>query len=519
MSLPGMFDAAQPLLPDYIALNAKWHGEKPAFICEQETLTWAQFGAATNQVANGLAAAGLKLGDTVGVVMDNSLATAEIMFGVMAVAAVVVPINVSVSDATMTSMLEDAGVRAVFASAAHRPRLDAFVGAAGLRVAIVTGRATGDWQAYDHWRSMQSSESPNIPLDPNGPCNIIYSSGTTGTPKGIVHTHQRRLDWAYDLALALRYDSAAVGLIAIGMYSNIVWAGLLPTLICGGTSVIMPRFDARSALELMARHRVTNTAMVPLQYRLLLEADPRRLIPVRSVRGLMSAGSPLWENVKRELIERFGPTIIELYGLTEGLITTLAPEEAGRKLASVGKPLLGTDIRIVDDVGREVPTGGVGEIIGRGRIVMSGYFHRPEATRDVLFVDAQGRQWLKTGDLGKLDDEGFLYIMGRKKDMILSGGQNIYPADIEAVVNSHPQLADVAVIGVPHEKWDETPLALVVLKDGAVATADAIKDWINARVGKQQRVSAVEIRRQLPRNANGKLLKSELRAPYWAKGR
>jgi acyl-CoA synthetase (AMP-forming)/AMP-acid ligase II len=510
------FAAARPFFPDYIALNAKWHGAKSAFICGDDVLTWAQFHARVCQVANGLLAAGVKPQDTVGIVMDNSLAMAEVIWGIIAAGAVAVPINTSVSDDAVAAMLHDAKVAGVCASAAHIERVNiARSRVPSLKVLIAADGAASGWIAYAPWRDRQSAVPPDIALQPDDMCNIIYSSGTTGLPKGIVHTHQRRLDWAYDLGLTLRYHVNAVFLVSIGMYSNIVWAGMLGALIAGGTIVIMPKFDARDALSLMAKHRVTNTAMVPLQYRLMLDADDGT-VDVSSAQALMSAGSPLWEDLKRDLMARFGATIIELYGLTEGLITTLAPEDAARKLASVGKPLLGTDIRIIDDEGHDVPVGEAGEIIGYGRIVMSEYLNRPDATSEVLMKDAQGRAWLKTGDLGKLDDEGYLYIVGRKKDLILSGGQNIYPADIEAVAIKHPDVADVAVIAIPHDKWGETPLALVVPKTGVAADVGELKSWINARVGKQQRVHAVELRSDLPRNPNGKLLKKDLRAPYWA---
>lgn len=511
------FAAARPFFPDYIALNAKWHGAKPAFICNDETLTWAQFHGRTNQVARALAASGVPAQATVGIVMDNSLAMAEAIWGIIVAGAVAVPLNTSVSDEAMAAMLNDAQVTAVFANGPHIARINALrAQVPSLKVLIADGAPPSGWAAYVSWRDAQDTAPPGVVIHPQDQCNIIYSSGTTGLPKGIVHTHQRRLDWAYDLGISLRYHIGSVMLASIGLYSNIVWAGMLPTLIAGGTIVIMPKFDAKAALDVMVKHRVTNTAMVPLQYRLILDADDG-VADVSSAQALMSAGSPLWEDLKRDLLARFGATIIELYGLTEGLITTLAPEDASRKLASVGKPVLGTDIRIVDDAGHDVPAGEAGEIVGYSRIVMDEYLNRPDATDDVLMTDAAGRQWLKTGDLGKLDDEGYLYIVGRKKDLILSGGQNIYPADIEAVAIRHPDVADVAVIAIPHEKWGETPLALVVPKMGAAASSDELQAWINARVGKQQRVHAVELRSDLPRNPNGKLLKKELRAPYWAK--
>ena len=226
----------------------------------------------------------------------------------------------------------------------------------------------------------------------------------------------------------------------------------------------------------------------------------------------MCCGSPLSASLKAAAIERLDCELIELYGLTEGLITTLAPEDVRRRIASVGKPIPGTDLRILGPDDREVPAGESGEIVGRGRIVMSGYHARPDANEDATWVDERGRKWLRTGDIGRLDAEGFLYIVDRKKDLILSGGQNIYPADIESVMLGHPDVAEVAVIGVPSERWGETPLAVVVARPGATRDAAGLTAWTNERVGRQQRIRGVAWRDSLPRNANGKILKRELRA-------
>jgi Acyl-CoA synthetases (AMP-forming)/AMP-acid ligases II len=204
-----------------------------------------------------------------------------------------------------------------------------------------------------------------------------------------------------------------------------------------------------------------------------------------------------------------------LYGLTEGIVTTLAPEDFDGHLDSVGKPIPGQQLKLVDDHDRECAPGEPGEICGRGRLVMEGYHNRPEATAEATWVDPHGRRWLRTGDIGRLDDDGFLYIVDRKKDMILSGGQNVYPADIEAVMRQHPAVADVAVIGIPSERWGETPLAVVVARAaGESVSPQMLVDWTNARVGRQQRISQLVYVADLPRNPNGKILKRELRTHY-----
>jgi len=517
-----LFQDWQPCFSDYIALNGKWHKDKAAVIVADRVQTWGEFHQTTNQVANGLRALGIKNTDTIAVVMENSMEMMEVIWGIIKAGAVVVPANLSISDAALVAMLKNAKVRALFASASQLDRLE------NCRTQLTslspsclfTVAVTRDgWQAYHAWRVDQSTQAPKVAIKMQQPCNIIYSSGTTGRPKGIVHTHLRRRDWALDLAVALRYHTSSVFLCTIGLYSNIVWAGMLPVILVGGTLVLARHFDPRQTLALIAEQRVTNTAMVPLQYQKLLAVDDLDAFDLKSLQALMSAGSPLWPGLKKALLQRFGKTIIELYGLTEGIITTLDPEQAERKPASVGKPLLGTDIRVIRADGTDCAIDEPGEVIGHGRIIMSGYYERPEETRDALLTDGQGRQWLKTGDIGKLDEEGYLYIVDRKKDMILSGGQNIYPADIEALMIRHSAIEDVAVIGIPHEQWGETPIALVVLKETENLETDALLAWVNAQLGRRQRLSALEIRASLPRNPNGKLLKKALRAPYWSDNR
>jgi acyl-CoA synthetase (AMP-forming)/AMP-acid ligase II len=225
----------------------------------------------------------------------------------------------------------------------------------------------------------------------------------------------------------------------------------------------------------------------------------------------MCCGSPLPIDVKREFPRRFDCRLIELYGLTEGLCTVLAPEDFERKTESVGKPFLGTDLRIIGDDDREVPQGETGEIVGWGPLLMSGYHGNDVANGEATWTDAKHRRWLRTGDLGRLDADGFLYIVDRKKDMILSGAQNVYPADIEAVMRAHPGVADVAVVGVRSRRWGETPVAVVVPAPDAAVAEQSLVEWTNARVGRQQRIRGVVFRADLPRNANGKILKRELR--------
>jgi acyl-CoA synthetase (AMP-forming)/AMP-acid ligase II len=513
-----VFGSASPMLPEILALHGKWLGRKPAVICDGVTLTWRRFGEETSRVANGLVAIGLSRGDRIAIVMDNSIETIEALFGVMKAGCVSVPLNLSISDDAMAGMIIDAGARAIFASKSQQARLTAMASKtpamAGMRF-FTLGAGDEVWTAYGDWKAAQSIKLRGVDVRTDDVLNIIYSSGTTGRPKGIVHTHQTRLDWAYDLSIALRYHGGARTLCTLALYSNISWVMTLCTLLAGGTLIVSPKFDASAFIDDVEKHRVTHTALVPVQLRRILDHPAFSREKVASMQAMMSCGSPLHAELKRRIFGAFPCGVIELYGLTEGVITTLDPEDAEERMASVGKPLIGTDIKIIGDDDREAAAGAAGEIVSRGRIVMPGYLNRPDASREALWRDSDGRAWLRTGDIGRLDEEGFLYIVDRKKDMILSGGQNIYPADIEAVLLTHPAVKDAAVIGVPHDEWGEVPYAVIEARVGN-ASASEIADWLNARVGRRQRIAGIGIVEELPRNPNGKILKRDLRKTYAA---
>jgi acyl-CoA synthetase (AMP-forming)/AMP-acid ligase II len=511
----GAYDVPRPLIPDLIAQHGRWQASKLALLCGERRLTWREFDRATNQVAHGLLAAGLAPGSRVAVLMANSAEMAEVLFGSGKARVCVVPINLSVTDAAVAAMIRDSGATAVVASSEHCARVDSLLGAGelpGTLVRIGLDAPVAGWIDYPRWRDAQDASPPAMQVQPGDECNIIYSSGTTGLPKGIVHTHECRMHWATDLGLALRYHSGAVTLCSLGLYSNISWAAMLSTVLMGGTIVVMPSFTPAGLVALVERHGVTHGGFVPVQCQRLLELPASETDRITTLQAIMCCGSPLAPTLKRATRDRLRCELIELYGLTEGIITTLAPEDFDRKLESVGKPIPGQSLKLVGDDDRETAPGTPGEIVGYGRLVMEGYHNRPEATREATWIDEQGRRWLRTGDIGRIDEEGFLYIVDRKKDMILSGGQNIYPADIEIVMLGHPDVAEIAVVAVPSEKWGETPLAVVVPRDGTSPDPAELMAWTNERVGRQQRIGGVVLRDSLPRNPNGKILKRELRA-------
>lgn len=508
-----MLVSPAPLFPDYIRLHARWRGDADAVIAPDGRLTWSELDQRLDRIAAGLAAMGLKAGDRIGVLASNHLATVEIMLGIMRAGMVVAPLNPAVTDEAIRAMLDDAGVAALFATDDQAPRLDLYPLPEDRRLVANAVHPRPGWRDYAVWRNDASGE-PGQRLNPSAACNIIYSSGTTGLPKGITHDLGGRTEWARDVALTLRYHGRARSLVCTGLYSNITWAAMLSTVIVGGALVVHAHFDAEQVLAALRDGDITHLAMVPVLYQRLLEHPSFSPEAFRSVETLMCVGAALPIPVKSRLLAAAPGRLIELWGLTEGLLTALDPHEAADHIASVGKPLPGSDILLIDDDGRPSKPGDPGEIVGRSRYLMTGYWNRPDATAQTLWTDEDGEVWLRTGDVGRLDAAGFLQIVDRKKDMIVSGGQNVYPADIEAVLLDHPDVSECAVIGVPSERWGEAPLALVVLRN-AQASPETLLDWVNGRVGKQQRLSAVEVRPALPRNPAGKILKRELREPYW----
>ena len=263
---------------------------------------------------------------------------------------------------------------------------------------------------------------------------------------------------------------------------------MLPTVFAGGTLVVMPAFDPKAFLELVQKEKATHTFMVPTQFTILLEQPDFDSYDLSSMRIWNSAGSPLRTQTKAEVIKRFNGELVELWGLTEGVATTLKPEDMENKMESVGLPLVGWDVRIIDEEGRELPRGEAGEIVAFSSFLMPEYYKLPDKTAEAIWLDAADKTYLKTGDMGKLDEDGFLYILDRKKDMIISGGINIFASDIEEVLTRHPAVQDAIVIGIPHPKWGETPIAMVIAREGVSISAEELIAWVNPKLAKYQRI-------------------------------
>lgn len=502
-------------LATLIAGHARYRPDAPAVVSGNERLTYAQFGARVARSANLLRSLGIGKGDKVATVLGNSPEALELIWAVPAVGAALVPLSPLLMPAGLAGLLRDSDAKCLVSQRSMLTTLEEIrADLAPLlpgRILLIDG-ASGDFGDYGALSAAQNGAFAPAPCGPDDLFNIIYTSGTTGLPKGIMHSHYVRSMYCLLMAALYRMTPESRTLHAGAIVFNGAYVTLMPTFYLGGTYVLLPRFDADATIAAIERERITHIMLVPTQIIAILASKSYRPERLASLECILSLGAPLLQEYKDRLNADLPDRFYELYGLTEGFVTILDRDDAVRKSGSAGRPTQYFQMRIVGEEGRDLPCGEIGEIVGRGPIMMQGYYKRPDLTAQTI---RDG--WIFSGDMGYVDEDGYLYLVDRKKDMIDSGGMKVYPRDVEEIAAHHPAIHEVAVFGVPHDKWGETPLAAVVLREGATATAEELRDWINERVAaRYQRVSTVVIMEDFPRNAAGKTLKRALREPYWA---
>ena len=512
-------------ITDLIRLHAAQEPTRRALVEGQRVLTYAELDATMDRVAAALQRDGLNPGDAIAICANMSIEYAAVFLGALRAGVVVAPLAPGSTQTSLARMMADADARLVFTDAACAdlvvPRAasgadqrTASTASTTTRIACIALDGSSAARALTGWLGVPGQRPEPVAVQPEWPFNVIYSSGTTGEPKGIVQSHGMR--WTHvRRGSTYSYGPDTVTLLSTPLYSNTTLVVFLPTLAFGGTAVLMPKFDAQAYLVLAQTHRVTHTMLVPVQYQRLMARPDFAAHDLSSFRFKFSTSAPFTAAVKADVLKRWPGGLVEFYGMTEGGGSCIL--EAHRhptKLHTVGRPAEGHDIRLIDDNLQEVAPGEAGEVVGHSPGMMTGYHRQPGKTREAEWFDASGKRFIRTGDVGRFDADGFLTLFDRKKDMIISGGFNVYPSDLEAVLREHPAVLEVAVVGVPSEQWGETPVAFVVMQPGQTADVAELLQWVNQRVGKTQRVTALRVVRELPRSAIGKVLKRELREQY-----
>ena len=510
-------DLAYRTLSDLVREHARARPDRAALVQGAEVLSYAALDTLMDRVAVALQRDGLRPGDAIAICAIATPRYAAVFLGALRAGVAVAPLAPSVTPHSFASMRGDAQARWLFADEAALAALAGTGSGSSSESDCISLDGIAPGRAFDVW--LGDEEAPlgtrPTPVDvaPEAPFNIIYSSGTTGSPKGIVQSHGMR--WSHVARAAnYRYGPEGVTLLATPLYSNTTLVVFFPTLAFGGTVVLVAKFDAANYLTLAQQHRITHTMLVPVQYQRLMALPSFDAHDLTSTRFKFCTSAPFAAALKADVLKRWPGGLIEFYGMTEGGGTCiLVAQEHPDKLHTVGTPAQGHDIRLIDDDGVELAPGSTGEVVGHSAGMMTGYHGRPSQTREAEWFAPDGKRFIRTGDVGRFDADGFLVLMDRKKDMVISGGFNIYPSDLEAVLREHPDVADAAVVGVPSAQWGETPVAFVVPR-GETARADAILRWLNQRVGKTQRLADLRFIAELPRSAIGKVLKRELRDGY-----
>jgi O-succinylbenzoate-CoA ligase len=479
-----------------------------AIVSGDTRLTYAALAQRVDRLANALSAQGIRAGDRVAYLGPNAPEFLETLFAVGELGAIFVPLNVRLAPAELAYQLQDSGASLLI----HAAELTDLVPTTEV-ARIVVGPAEPGVRRYDDLLSSAPAGHPDVPVALDDPALILYTSGTTGRPKGAVLSHAN-LTWNVFNVLA-DYDvtSAAVALMVSPLFHVAsLGMGALPTLLKGGTVVLQAKFDPTAALAAIAEHRVTSLSGVPTTFQMLAEHPDWASTDLSSLTQLTCGGSVVPARVA-EAYEARGLAFSSGYGMTETSpgATSLSRRHSRERSTTSGLPHFFTDVRVVGADGRDRPAGEIGEILVRGPNVFLGYWNLPEAS-----ADAKADGWFRSGDLGWLDADGFLTIADRAKDMFISGGENVYPAEVEQLIMECPEVAAVAVIGVADERWGEVGRAIVIAAPGASVTHELVAAHLDGRIARYKIPKSTVVVDELPRTASGKIRKQELRERFGA---
>jgi fatty-acyl-CoA synthase len=487
----------------WTARRARMSPDRTALVADARKWTYRQLHLRSTRFAHALTRLGVGGGDRVAFLGPNHPVFLETLFGAGMLGAIFVPLNARLAPAELAYILGDSGASVLVHAPGHRATADA------LRPAV---RHVLDFAAYDELLAAAPEDPVDEPVAQEDIALVMYTSGTTGHPKGAALSHAN-IHWnSFNLLIDVDVAADEVTLVNAPMFHVAALnQTVLPTLLKGGTVVLMESFDPGRTLELIAEHRVTYLFGVPAMFQAVAAAPGWAAADLSSVRTMICGGAPVPERVISTYQER-GLTFLQGYGLTESAPSAsfLRAAQSRRKAGSAGTPCFFTDVRVVDAEGADVAVGEPGEVLLHGPNVMPGYWEKPAETAAVLSADG----WLRTGDVAVTDEDGYLYIRDRIKDLIISGGENVYPAEVEDAILQHPAVADCAVIGVADERWGEVGRAVVVVREGASVEPAGLREFLTARIARYKVPATVVFAETLPRTASGKLLKGALRATH-----
>ncbi|MDF2680476.1 MAG: acyl-CoA synthetase (AMP-forming)/AMP-acid ligase [Brevibacillus sp.] len=506
--------------------NAKVMPEKEAIVDGDHRFTYAEFASRVAKLKEALAHAGVQKGDRVAALMLNDFRYIELMFGVTALGAILVPLNYRLSPDELVSILNDSGAKALFV---HReflktlPYLKEYVPSLTHYVLADNDLRHEELDSYEAWIAQASdtplSYSPDI--HENDVAGLFYTGGTTGRSKGVMLTHRNMVSNFYHTGVLTGLNRNSRYLHVAPMFHLADGASMVSITIVGGTHCVVRSFTTKAFMQAIDQYKVTSTLLVPTMLNMVMNDPDFKKYDVSSLERVTYGAAPMpVALLKRVIMEFPGIQLVQGYGMTEASpsLTQLAAEyhvvggteKEERRLLSAGKPVLGVEVRVVDEEGNEVPTGQVGEVIARGDNIMKGYWNLPDETNAVL-----KNGWYHTGDMGAFDDEYFLYIVDRKKDMIISGGENIYSPEVENILYQHPEVVEVAVVGAPDPKWGEAVVAVVVKTAGSALTEQELIDFTRGRLANYKVPKRISFVDELPKSGAGKILKRNLRDRYW----
>ncbi len=496
--------------------------DRVALSFEGRHTTYADLEKHTNQAANALIAAGIKKGDRIAFLGKNSDSYFEVFLGAGKMGGTTTPINWRLAAPEVVYILQDSRAPILFVGPEF---VDAIPGIAGqcpdLKTIIAVEDSTRGWPDYISWRDRQPASAPQADVGADDDVLQLYTSGTTGRPKGVMIAARnlanlpKMLDRTNEEWARWSADDVSLMTMPIGHIGGTGWG--FWTLACGAKGIVLRDFDPGRILDLVEDEKINKVFLVPSALQAIVSHPRARQIDYSHLKYISYGASPIPLALLRECVEVFGCGFVQMYGMTEttGVVAALPPEdhslEGSPKMRSAGKALPGVEIAILDENGKRLSPSEVGEIAIRTASNMKGYWNLPEAT--AATIDKEG--WLRTGDAGYLDEEGYLYIHDRVKDMIISGGENVYPAEVENAIYGHPDVEEVAVIGVPSERWGEEVKAIIVPKPGRTPQQDDIIRWARERLAAFKAPKSIDLIDVFPRNASGKILRRELREKYW----